>query len=270
VSEPPAVPLLAGRAVLVTGATGVGVGAGVVEALAALGARLVLNGLSADLLEPVLAARPNAIGVVADVADPAAAERMVAEAAERLGGPLDGVVNNAGVGLTRLAHEASERDFDRVHGVDVRGLWAVSGAFARQRIEAGGGGAIVNVSSVHARATEERYAIYASAKAAVEGLTRGMAVELGPHAIRVNAIAPGYVHSEQGLELLAAVTGDAAAWAERTVSRDQALPEPISALDCGWTAGFLLSPLAHGITGQSIAVDAGMTARLTRRDAASV
>ncbi|MDO8185195.1 SDR family oxidoreductase [Conexibacter sp. JD483] len=268
-SEPPVAPsaLLAGRTVLVTGATGVGVGAGVVAAVAALGARLVLNGLGDAELEPVLARWPDAIGVVGDVSDPAAVERMLDSAQERAGVPLDGLVNNAGVGLTRRAHEADAGDFDRVHDVDVRGVWAVSRGFARRLIAAGGRGAIVNVSSVHARATEDRYAIYASAKAAVEGLTRGMAVELGPHAIRVNAIAPGYVHSEQGLELLAAVTADAAAWARRTVERDQALPEPIGALDCGWAAGFLLSDLAHGVSGQSLAIDAGMTAQLTRRDA---
>src|SRR5690606_14204073 len=109
-------------------------------------------------------------------------------------GLIHGLVNNAGIGLSKPFHEASEEVFDNLYDVDVKGVWIISKFFVRQLLKNNSPGSIVNVSSVHARSAIWRYAIYASAKSAVEGLTRGMAVELGKHEIRVNAIAPGYVH----------------------------------------------------------------------------
>lgn len=168
---------LAGRAVLVTGATGPGIASGICAALGAAGARLVVNGPADADVAATVARHPGAVGVVGDVSRPEDVERVVAEATERVG-PLTGLVNNAGVGLRAPFHEADEEQFDHVVGVDLRGVWLVSRAFARQC--PGPGAAIVNVSSVHARSTIAGYGIYASAKAAVEGFTRGCAVELGP------------------------------------------------------------------------------------------
>jgi NAD(P)-dependent dehydrogenase (short-subunit alcohol dehydrogenase family) len=144
-------------------------------------------------------------------------------------------------------------------------VWVVSRIFARELINAGRCGAIVNVSSVHAHATMDRYAVYAAAKAGVEGLTRGMAVELGEYGIRCNAIAPGYVHAEQNLRLLRTLTDDPAGWAERHTSVEQPLPRLIEPIDCGQAAVFLLSEMSRCITGQTVRVDAGLTARLYNR-----
>ena len=119
---------------------------------------------------------------------------------------------------------------------------------------------IVNISSVHAHSTTARYALYASAKAGVEGLTRGLAVELGPMNIRCNAIAPGYVHAEQNFDLIRTWTDDPQAWIRAHSVNQQALEFEIEPIDCGWVVAFLLSELARAITGQVIRVDAGMTA----------
>ena len=111
-----------------------------------------------------------------------------------------------------------------------------------------------------------RYAIYAGAKAAVEGLTRGMAVELGPHGIRCNAIAPGYVHAEQNLALISTFSADPEAWVDRHTNLEQVLPRLIEPVDCGWSAVFLLSEMSRCVTGQTLVVDAGLTTSLYTRD----
>ena len=134
--------------------------------------------------------------------------------------------------------------------------------FVNQLLKNNSPGSIVNVSSVHARATISRYAIYASAKSAVEGLTRGMAVELGKHEIRVNAIAPGYVHAEQNYDLLRTWTNDPEQWVRDYIENEQVIHRAIKAEDCGYTVAFLLSDLSKSITGQTIYVDNGDTIKL--------
>lgn len=258
---------LVGRTVLVTGATGDGVGAGVCDAVHEAGGRLVLNGLSEADLAPALRRYPGAVGVVGDVSSPADAKRIVEIATQRCGA-ITALVNNAGVGLAKPFYRASVDEFDHVFGVDVRGLWLVSRAFAGALVETGLRGAIVNVSSVHGRATMDHYAVYAAAKAAVDGFTRGCAVELGPHGVRCNAIAPGYVHSEQNTRLLSQITPDPVAWVERHRSVEQPLSRLVEPIDCGWAAVFLISEKSRAITGQTIYVDGGLSARLYNRSAA--
>jgi len=187
------------------------------------------------------------------------------------------LVNNAGVGLAKPFYRASLEEFDRIFGVDVRGMRLVSRAFVNALIDNAPSDAgptavrlasmfpqpaIVNVSSVHSRATMDQYAIYAAAKAAVEGFTRGCAVELGHLGVRCNGIAPGYVHSEQNPALLAKVTSDPTGWVERHRLVEQPLQRLVEPIDCGWLATFLLSEESRSITGQTIYVDAGLTSRL--------
>lgn len=260
---------LSGRTILVTGATGAGVASGICEAVFAAGGRLALNGLNSELLEPVLQRYPGSVGLPGDVSRPADAEHVVRTAVERCG-PITGLVNNAGVGLSEPFYQASTEQFDQVFGVDVRGLWLVTRAFTRALLEARLPGAIVNVSSVHSRATMYSYAVYAAAKAAVDGFTRGVAVELGRFGVRCNAIAPGYVQSEQNYSLLKRFTPDPAAWVERHRRVEQPLRRLIEPIDCGWLCAFLLSEQSRSITGQTVAIDAGLSARLYNWDAATV
>ena len=257
---------LENHTILVTGATGVGVGAGVSQAVLEAGGRLVINGRREAQLADALERYPGAIGVLGDVTSEADAERMFREASERNGGPVTGLVNNAGVGLSELFHEAGTEDFDRLYGVDVRGLWLMSRAFARQALGVVDSGAIVNISSVHSHSTMARYALYAGAKSAVEGLTRGMAVELGQHGIRCNSLGPGYVHAEQNADLIRSWTDDPEAWIADHRRNQQAIPRLIEAIDCGRAAVFLLSEASRMMTGQSIYLDGGMTSMIYPRD----
>lgn len=255
---------LDGHTVLVTGGTGAAIGSGVCTAVHEAGARLVVNGLSQDEVQATVSRYPGSVGVVADVSKPDEVERMFAEAS-RLAGPLTGLVNNAGVGLVRPMTEVTEVQFDHVVGIDYRGVWLTSRAFARDVVARGGTGAIVNVSSVHAAQAVGPYGVYASAKAAVEGLTRGFAVDLGPSGVRCNAIAPGYVPTDPTLRRPGMRVPDAE-WLALHTGSEQALPRVIEPIDCGWAVAFLLSDHSRCITGQVLTVDAGLTARLYNAD----
>ena len=253
------------RNILVTGGGGFGVGGGVCDAVAQAGGRLIINDLDGEAADAAARKYEGSHAIQGDVRNPSDVERMFTTIKTECG-ILHGLVNNAGVGLNKPAHEASEEDFDRIYGVDVRGLWLVSRAFVAQLLDNGVVGHIVNISSVHAMATNRGYAVYASAKAAVSGLTRGMALELGEHHIRVNAVAPGYVHSEQGMDIIRMWSDDPEKWVNDYRRNQQALPYFIDAVDCGHATVFLLSELSRSITGQTIYVDAGSTSMIFGND----
>jgi len=256
---------LEGKNILVTGGGGYGVGAGVCQAIAEAGGRLIVNELDFNSADIAAGKYPGAIAIAGDMSKPEDIKHMFSTL-ERQCGIVHGLVNNAGVGLNKPAHEATEEDFDRLYSIDVRGLWLVSKAFVKQLLAAEEVGHIVNISSVHAYSTNPGYAIYSSAKSAVTGLTRGMALDLGKHRIRVNAVAPGYVHSEQGMDIIAQWADDAEGWIDHYRRNCQALPDLIDAVDCGYAAAFLLSDLSRSITGQTIYVDAGATSMIFGND----
>lgn len=247
--------------ILITGGAGYGVGSGIGKALSELGARLIINEKNEEKIGEALKAYPGAIPAIGDVSRYADVEAMFSRLEKEVG-LIHGLVNNAGIGLSKPFHEASEEEFDNLYDVDVKGVWMMSKFFVRQLLKNNSPGSIVNVSSVHARSTISRYAIYAGAKSAVEGLTRGMAVELGKYEIRVNAIAPGYVHAEQNYDLLRTWTDDPEQWVRDYIENEQVIHRAIKAEDCGYTAAFLLSDLSRSITGQTIYVDNGDTIKL--------
>lgn len=255
---------LTGRNILVTGGGGVGVGSGVCKSLSKAGATVIINELELDKAEAAIEGYPGSVAIAADIGDESAVEAMF----ERLGstvGTIHGVVNNAGVGLSKVAHEVSQDEFQRLYDIDLKGVWLVSRQFVKQ-LPAGVNGGIVNISSIHAHSTMSKYAIYSSAKSAVEGLTRGMAVELGPQNIRVNAVAPGYVHAEQNYDLIKTWTDDPEQWVKDFVKDYQVQDAAVEPEDCGNVAAFLMSDLAKAVTGQLIRVDNGTTSLLFGRN----
>lgn len=249
---------LRNKKILVTGGGGDGVGAGVCEAISACGGSILLNDKYPERAEAAADRYPNAVAIPGDISNPEDVRRIFIEI-ETKHGPVHGLVNNAGVGLRKKAHLADESEFDHLYGIDVKGVWMVAKAFVDQLISNNLKGNIVNVSSVHAQVTLSKYAIYASAKAAVEGLTRGMSIELGELGIRCNAIAPGYVDSHQNLDAAASWTDNPERFFDDAKNDYQSIRQAISARDCGNTVVFLLSDLSKSITGQTITVDAGLT-----------
>ncbi len=247
-----------GKRYLVTGGAGVGVGAGICEAIAECGGQLIINDLDIEKTNKAVQRYPNAIAAPGDICNPKDVDRIFASIKERYG-VIHGLVNNAGVGLRKRAHEVDESEFDLLYNIDVKGVWLMTKAFAKQLIAHDEVGHLVNISSVHAHKTTPNHAIYSSAKSAVEGLTRGMSVELGELGIRCNAVAPGYVDSEQNRSAVASWSDDPKQWEKEQKDEYQSLRQMITARDCGNAVVFLLSDLARSVTGQTLKVDAGFT-----------
>ncbi len=251
--------------ILVTGGGGTGVAAGIVEALAIAGARQIIVDNRSKALERVKASFPEVEVIQLDLTDADRSMEIFADISSDLG-PIHGLVNNAGVGLSKAAHQATESEFEHLFALNIQAVWRMSRAFTQQCIHRKIAGNIVNISSVHAHSTAARYAIYSSSKSAIVGLTRGMAVELGPLGIRVNAVAPGYVHAEQNYDLIRTWTDDPEQWVNDFYQNQQVLNFAINPIDVGHTVAFLLSDLSRCITGQNVFVDNGTTSMIFNRD----
>lgn len=132
--------------------------------------------------------------MVADVAQRTEVERMVAAAADRFGG-LDVMVANAGVGLTRPFLETTEEDLDRIVAVNLKGVFCCGQTAACAMIASETRGVIINTASIFAESCEPNVAAYCASKAGVRMLTKAVALEPGRYGIRVNAVAPGFIHT---------------------------------------------------------------------------
>jgi NAD(P)-dependent dehydrogenase (short-subunit alcohol dehydrogenase family) len=195
--------------------------------------------------------------VAADVAREADVETLVAECAQRLGPPAV-LVNNAGVNATFDAVKLTERDWDAFFAVDLKASW-LTAKHALPHMLAAGGGAIVNVSSIHAHVTRPGFFPYAAAKAGLAGLTRSLALDYGPHGIRVNCVCPGFTDTRLVREGIALSDDEAAA--ERAMTAGVALGRIAEPAEVAAAIAFLASPDAGYITGTTLTVDGGLTAR---------
>ncbi|MET0292150.1 MAG: SDR family oxidoreductase, partial [Steroidobacteraceae bacterium] len=182
------------RVLITAGASGIGLA--LVRAFHAAGARVFTCDIDRAGLERVAAELPGLGTQVCDVGDRAAVGALVEQAVERLGG-LDVLVNNAGIGgPTKAVKDLDPADWDAVLRVNLTGAFDMTRAAIPHLIEAGGG-AILNMSSAAGRFGYANRSPYAASKWALIGLTKTLALELGEHRIRVNAIAPGAVAGER-------------------------------------------------------------------------
>ena len=207
-----------------------------------------------DTVTGVEAAGGRAIGVGLDVRDEASVAAM-ADAAKDAFGRIDGLVNNAALygALTGGRFDAIEsKEWDDAMAVNVKGIWHCCKAVVPALREAGGG-AIVNIASLAATYGMPYALHYTTSKAAVIGLTRGLAREIGRHDIRVNAIAPSAVITEGTREFFGAKHDTAL----DVIKSGQTLQRSLTPQDVVGTVLWLLSDASAFITGQTIAVDGG-------------
>jgi NAD(P)-dependent dehydrogenase (short-subunit alcohol dehydrogenase family) len=259
---------LTGKVAIVTGGGGDGIGQGISRVLAREGAHVSIMEIDIAAAEAVqeriVAAGGEASVVRCDVSS-SEEVRSAFEQVVREHGRIDTLVTNAGIGLIRPVAEASEEEFDRLASIDLRGLWLCC-KYAIPHMQRQRRGAIINIASVHARATMPLYGIYAGMKAGVVGLTRGIAVQYGPDGIRANALCPGLVDGKQTREVVAQFAPNVENWLEDFAYRHQALPHLIQPEDIGHVVAFLASEEAGAITGAEIPADAGLWAQLVSRD----
>jgi NAD(P)-dependent dehydrogenase (short-subunit alcohol dehydrogenase family) len=246
---------VAGKTIAITGAAR-GLGQEFATHLAAAGANIVVGDVNdcAATLERVKGAGGKAIAVALDVTDAASAEAMVAAGVAAFG-RLDGLINNAALygALHGGRFDAiDEAEWDACMAVNLKGIWNCCKA-AVPAMRQAGGGSIVNIASLAATYGMPYGLHYTASKAAVIGLTRGLAREIGRDRIRVNALAPSAVLTEGTSEFF----GDKLDRALQTIKSSQTIQRNLVPSDLTGTVAWLLSDASVFVTGQTIAVDGG-------------
>ena len=246
---------VADKVVAITGAAR-GLGQEFARALAADGARVVVGDINdcADTLELVRSVGPEGVGAKLDVTDAGSARAMV-EAGIAAFGRVDALINNAA--LYGALHggrfdQIDEAEWDAAMAVNVRGIWNCCKA-AVPAMRKAGAGSIVNIASLAATYGMPYGLHYTTSKAAVIGLTRGLARELGRDRIRVNALAPSAVITEGTREFF----GDKLDRALEAVKAGQTIQRNLMPSDLVGTVMWLVSDSSGFVTGQTIAVDGG-------------
>jgi NAD(P)-dependent dehydrogenase (short-subunit alcohol dehydrogenase family) len=246
-----------GKNVIVTGA-GQGIGRAVAERFAREGADAMLVGRRHEPLEQAVreieATGGHAWAHPADVSDSTEVEGAVAAAMARWA-RIDTLVNNAGIAEEVPFLEIEDAGWDRVLATNLRGAFLMAQRVARKQVEAGGG-SIVHIASIDASGGDGPYASYNASKAGLLGLNRTMALELGPHGIRVNCVSPGFTHTEMTESAVPPELMDYLVNRfDRVPMRRLVKPEEIAA-----ACAFLASDDASAITGVDLTVDCGLTA----------
>jgi NAD(P)-dependent dehydrogenase (short-subunit alcohol dehydrogenase family) len=245
---------LDGRVSIVTGASG-GLGERFARVLHAAGSTVVLAARRLDRLEALAAELPGSLAVACDVSVDADLEQLVATTIERFA-TIDVLVNNAGIGTPMAAEDEPIDHFRQVVEVNLNALFLMSQLVGRQMIEQGHG-SIVNIASMLGLVASApiKQASYTASKGAVVNLTRELGAEWGRKGVRVNAIAPGYFPSDMTSDMW----GD-----DQTMSyirRNAPMGRGGEAHELDGILLFLAGDASTYVTGQTIAVDGGWTAR---------
>jgi len=248
---------LAGKTALVTGAAR-GLGRAISLALANAGADVALGlrdvNAAGDVSQAIEAMGRRALALQMDMANMGQIFAAIDAAAEHFG-RLDILVNNAGIAPENLAENVRESDYDLTLAVNVKGTFFASQAAGRIMIRQGGG-RIINMSSQAGFIALPTESVYCMTKAAIAHLTKCLAVEWGKHNITVNAVAPTFIHTPGTEGALADP-----AFRDDVIERIAALHRIGEPMDVAGAVVFLASPAASLITGHTILIDGGWTAR---------
>ena len=257
VGKGPSVFDLTGQCAMVTGASR-GLGRHFALTLARSGAQVALAARGIDRLEEAVKEIEgfggSAVAVGVDVTDGKSVEACIKRAENALG-PIDILVNNAGIAVTKSLLEHAEEDWDSVLDTNLKGTWLMAQEVARRMVRREQGGSIINIASVLGERGISQLPGYCASKGGIINLTRAMAVELAPHGVRVNTIAPGYIETDMNRQFFATQAG------QRLIKRiPQRRLGQVEDLD-----GVLLllaSGASRYMTGSVITIDGGQSASL--------
>jgi glucose 1-dehydrogenase len=246
---------LADKVAIVTGASS-GIGQSIAIRLAQEGASVVVDYRGphddpAQTLAQIQAVSGKAIAVQADVTSLTDTQRLVDEACAQLG-RCDILINNAGIEKEADFWEVTEADYDAVLNVNLKGAFFLTQAFVKRLLAAKQPGRVINISSVHEDMVFPHFATYAASKGAMRMLMRNLAVELGPHGITVNNVAPGAIATPINANLLANKPELDALLANIPLGR-MGKPEEVAGL-----VAFLASDEAAYVTGSTYVLDGGL------------
>jgi 3-hydroxybutyrate dehydrogenase len=248
---------LRGKTVLITGAAG-GIGSALARAFAAQGVQLMLLDRSGTGVQ-ALAGELGAVAAACDLGDAAQVAAVAVQVRERFG-QLDVLVNNAGTEYPTPLDDAAADAMDRWASLldnNVTSMVRLTQALLPLLPR---GASVINQSSIWGRIGVAGFSAYAASKHAVVGLTRSLALELGPRGIRVNAVCPGWIRTEAALRSLTAMAqeqGRSEAEVERDILSRQAVPEMLSPADIAGVFLFLASSEARSLTGQCLVASHG-------------
>jgi 3-oxoacyl-[acyl-carrier protein] reductase len=257
------------KVALVTGSSS-GIGREVARALAAQGARVAVvasrdRAKAQDVVSEIEAAGDKAQAFVADISSARGATTLVREVEAELG-PIDLLVNSAGVYFPTRAGEATEEAFDRMVAINLKGSFFTLNAVA-PGMKARGAGRIVNIASVAGIAPNPEYSLYAATKAGIIALTRAVALELAPYGINLNAIAPGNTETPINADIRTAPEHAAQRARIESVTPSRRLFTP--AAEIAAAIVFLLSDAARGMYGSVMVVDEGKSVGMPLRKPAN-
>jgi meso-butanediol dehydrogenase / (S,S)-butanediol dehydrogenase / diacetyl reductase len=248
---------LEGQVALITGA-GSGIGRGIAAVLAREGAELVLSDLDEERAHAA-ARELGGTGLHHDVTSWTSSQAAV-DRTLQAHGRIDILVNNAGVSRSVPFHELDEAEWDRVHNVNVKGVFLTTRAVVPHMMGRRSG-SIISISSMVGKEAIPLFVHYSASKFAVIGLTQGLAKEMAPYDVRVNAVCPGVVRTPLWEPLLEQLSQT------KSVTREQAWQEFVDGIplgrpqepeDIGEAVAFLASSRARNMTGQGINVTGGM------------
>ncbi len=249
------------KVAIITGAA-MGIGKGIAAVFGREGAKLVLADVNTSegrkTCDELKKLGYEAIFVECDVSKEAPVKALVQAAVEQFGA-VHILVNNAGIGFYKTVLETTSEEWDNCLGINLKGAFLCS-KYAIPHMQAAGGGAIVNMGSVHSYQNSSREAAYAASKGGILALTRQMAIDFGKDKIRVNCICPGWIYTPNVQRIFDRYEDPASFRQE--VEHRQILGRIGTPEDVGEAAAFLASDESSYVTGSSVMVDNGMTALL--------
>jgi meso-butanediol dehydrogenase/(S,S)-butanediol dehydrogenase/diacetyl reductase len=247
---------LTGKVAVVTGG-GRGIGRGIVDRFLQEGARVAVvqrNGADAALL-----GHPDVVVLQEDLSDTSVCASVAQQTARHFGG-IDILVNNAGCMAEVGVDDVTEGEWDRMVALNLRApLFLTQAVLPRMR--ARGGGSIINIGSIEGLGSNPQHTLYSATKAGLHGMTRALAVDLGPDGIRCNTIAPGWIGTDLSEAYLDSMPDPAGA--REALASLHPLRRTGTAANVGDVAVFLASDRAGFMTGETLVVDGGRTVQLS-------